>query len=273
VTKSEPPGPVFVGLMPHAPVLIPDVGRGRENDAIATVNAMRALADRLLARKPELLVVLSPHSPRRPGAFGIWLTPRIGGDLARFGCPDVTIDLPNDQTIAYQLGNVAESHHVSTWNITGQQLDHGASVPLWFLTRAGWDGPTAVVGLNYPREGQLDEMARAIADTLAEDGRRTAVLASGDMSHALAEGGPAGFHPRAAEFDQVVTNALRAGDCRSLRAINPELQELAAEDVVDSTLIAAAIADWRNEGHELLSYQCPFGVGYSVATIHETTTS
>lgn len=269
MSESEFNGLVWTGLMPHAPVLIPDVGRGREAEAASTVTAMSVLADRLVSADPELLVVISPHSPRRPGSFGIWQTRRIVGDLARFGCPDVGIDLPNHPSVAYEIGNRAESRHVDTWNITGQRLDHGATVPLWFISRAGWTGPTVVIGLNYPGEGMHEELARGIADTLHEDFRRVAVLASGDMSHALQEGGPAGFHPRAAEFDQQVVEALKEGDYRRLGQIEPALQELAAEDVVDSTLIATAVSGWRNRNHQLLSYEGPFGVGYSVALLDE----
>ena len=42
-----------------------------------------------------------------------------------------------------------------------------------------------IVSLNYPGEGGLDELGEAIAATAHETNRRTAVIASGDMSHRL----------------------------------------------------------------------------------------
>ena len=37
--------------------------------------------------------------------------------------------------------------------------------------------------------------------------------------------------------------------------MNPELRELAAEDAVDSTIVAAAAADWKSACHKVLSYE------------------
>ena len=96
-----------------------------------------------------------------------------------------------------------------------------------------------------------------------------AVVASGDMSHRLQPGAPAGFHPRAKDFDGAFIECLRAGDYRKLLNFDPELHDLAAEDVVDSTLIAAAAVNWDAAGHEVLSYESPFGVGYGVAILHQ----
>ena len=56
---------------------------------------------------------------------------------------------------------------------------------------------------------------------------------------------------------------------RKLLEFDPELQDLAAEDAVDSTLVAAAAVNWNAADHELLSYEGPFGVGYGVAILHE----
>jgi AmmeMemoRadiSam system protein A len=52
---------------------------------------------------------------------------------------------------------------------------------------------------------------------------------------------------------------------------DPELQDLAAEDAVDSTLVAASAVNWNAAGHEVLSYEGPFGVGYGVAILRQPT--
>ena len=51
--------------------------------------------------------------------------------------------------------------------------------------------------------------------------------------------------------------------------LRSDLQDLAAEDAVDSTLVAAAAANWDAAGHEVLSYEGPFGVGYGVAILYQ----
>jgi AmmeMemoRadiSam system protein A len=62
---------------------------------------------------------------------------------------------------------------------------------------------------------------------------------------------------------------LRAGDYRKLPGFDPNLQDLAAEDAVDSTLVAASAVNWNSAGHEVLNYEGPFGVGYGVAILHQ----
>jgi AmmeMemoRadiSam system protein A len=260
---------VFAGLMAHAPILVPGVGKENLAFAGATARAMEVVARRAAAARPDAIVVISPHSPRRPGAFGIWRGPRLRGSLEDFGAPGDRVDLPVDEELAHRLEAEATAGKLRTWEIAGEPLDHGAIVPLCYLVAAGWKGPTVVVGLNYPDEGGLAELGRAIAAAARALGRRVAVVASGDMSHRLTRSAPGGFHPDAHRFDETFVAALRAGKPDGLGRIDPALREAAGEDVVDSTRIALAASGERTEGHQLLSYEGPFGVGYGVAILFE----
>src|SRR5208283_4498031 len=268
MNKSE--GQVTIAvLMPHAPVLVPAVGGKRGNRAAASVGAMTEAARRVVRAKPETIVLVSPHTPRRRGAFAIWAGGRIGGSLAQFGAPAAAVDLPADEPLAAAIMEAASSRGVEFWWLRDAELDHGATVPLWHLADAGWRGPTVLIGLNYPGEPGLAELGEAIAGAARRADRRVAVVASGDMSHRLQPGAPAGFHPRAKEFDRAFIECLRAGDYRQLLKFNSELQDLAAEDAVDSTLVAASAVNWNAAGHEVLSYEGPFGVGYGVAILYQ----
>lgn len=260
---------VIAALMPHAPVLAPAVGGRRGNRAAASVNAMTEAARRIVKAKPETVVLISPHTPRRQGAFAIWAGERISGSLARFGAPAAAVDLPADKSLGAAIAEEAGSHGLNIWWLRDAELDHGATVPLWHLADAGWRGPTVLIGLNYPGEPGLAELGEAIAGAARRRDRRVAVVASGDMSHRLQRGAPSGFHPRAKEFDHTFIECLRAGDYHQLLKFNSELQDLAAEDAVDSTLVAASAVHWNAAGHEVLSYEGPFGVGYGVAILHQ----
>lgn len=255
-------------LMPHAPVLIPEVGRGREAQAQATVDAMWRAAREVVASSPEAIIVISPHSPRRKGQFGLFDGVRLQGDMSQFGRPDTTISLENDRELVGALEWSFPREGLQTWKIICEPLDHGAFVPLYFLTRSGWDGPTVVMSLNYPGEGGWDAAGRAIREAVANVGQRVALVASGDMSHSLLPNAPCGFQPRAAEFDQTFVERVKRGRFESIHQIDAELQELASEDVVDSTLIAAHATDMSSKNHEVLSYEGPFGVGYCIARLY-----
>jgi len=263
-------GPIaFAGLMPHAPILVPGVGGERLADAAATADAMTAVARRAVASHPECVVLISPHSPRQPGAFGVWQTPRLRGSLAAFGAPEDRVDLPLDRPFADRLETEAARRQLRTWRIGGEPLDHGATVPLCYLVWAGWKGPTVILSLNYSGEGGRDDLGRAIAATAEGLPRRVAVIASGDMSHRLTASAPCGFHRDAHRFDELFIALLREGAYGNVRQIDPGLQEVAAEDVADPTVVALAATGYRNDGHAVLSYEGPFGVGYGVAILFE----
>ncbi|HEX4353594.1 MAG TPA: AmmeMemoRadiSam system protein A, partial [Polyangiales bacterium] len=98
---------------------------------------------------------------------------------------------------------------------------------------------------------------------------RWVVLASGDMSHRLIPGAPSGYHPLAKEFDRTFKARIDAGDLRGACAIDGDLRQIAAEDVVDSTKVAAAAVGYRSQGHRVYAYERPFGVGYLEAVLFE----
>jgi AmmeMemoRadiSam system protein A len=265
--ESRTAATVCAVLMPHAPILVPEVGGERGNLAEASCHAMREAAACVMCFRPETLVLISPHSPRQPRAFGIWAGERLQGSFAQFNAPSTRVSLPNATQFANAIVTEAKTRDLATWMIHDQALDHGALVPLWFLAEAGWAGPTVVLGLNYPENGGLSELGEAIAAAALASHLRIAVVASGDMSHRLTQTAPCGFHPQAHQFDETFIHLIRAGSYHEIRNIDPELRELAAEDAVDSTLVAAAAVNWRATGHKVLNYEGPFGVGYGVAIL------
>jgi AmmeMemoRadiSam system protein A len=253
--------------MPHAPVLIPEVGNGREHDAGNTVDAMWRLAREIVESQPDSILVISPHAPRRPVHYGLCSGTYLRGDMGRFGQPDTRIQLKNDRPVATEMAKTFRRHGLQTWEIAERPLDHGAFVPLYFLTRSGWDGPTAILGLNEFGGKSLEKAGYAIREAIHISGRRTAIIASGDMSHSLLPDAPCGFQARAREFDETFVERMRSGDFSQLSLIDPDLRELASEDVVDSTLIAVNAVEMSSQNHEVLSYEGPFGVGYCVARL------
>ena len=257
-------------LMPHPPIVVPAVG-GRRTDAVArTVESMREAARRVVAHAPSSVLLISPHSPRRRGSFGLWDASHLRGSFAPFGAPAALVTLPGDPAFASQIARHAAHRGVSVWfQPESEELDHGATVPLWFLIEAGWRGPTLVAGLTWPEGKDSAPFGNAIAAAIEESGQPVAIVASGDMSHRLKPGAPAGYHPNAAAFDDEFIAVLRSGDYGRLAGLDPALRDAAAEDVVESTRVALESAGSSNVGHRVLSYEGPFGVGYGVAVLFE----
>lgn len=242
---------VFAALMCHAPIVVPPVGGAESVKCARTTRAMREVAARAVAAQPDRLVLISPHSPRRRGGFSAWRGPHRG-DLRNFRAPQSAVDLPDAPEVADSL---------KLTPIAAGSLDHGAIVPLTFLADAGWSGPTAILALAWDT-GDLVDLGWRIADLPG----RTAVIASGDMSHRLIPGAPAGYDPEAAAFDQVFVDSLRHGAWEA--ALGAPNRENAAEDVVDTTAIAMAAAGWPLNA-EVLSYEGPWGVGYTEAILYD----
>jgi len=260
-------GVVCTVLMPHAPILVPGVGGARSSAASASCRAMCAAAKLLVNFRPDTVVLISPHSPRQPQAFGLWADNPLQGSFAQFNAPQIEVSLPLDSHLTQAIAAEMDTRGLETWTIRHHSLDHGALVPLWFLAEAGWARPTAILGLNYYGDDGLTTLGKAIAAATQTLSRRVAIVASGDMSHRLTANAPCGFHPQAHQFDESFIHLVRAGDFQRIADISPELRELAAEDVVDSTWIAVSAVNWQSTGHEVLSYEGPFGVGYGVAIL------
>ena len=136
-------------------------------------------------------------------------------------------------------------------------------VPLHFVMEAGWDGPTNVLGLPWQSDGNLDHLANTLAESLDPD-RRTALIASGDMSHCLTHHAPCGYDPNGALFDQQFSEHLRAFEFKQAIEMDRTLCEAARQDVVAACHVALQAISFRCIEPRFYSYEGPFGVGYCV---------
>jgi MEMO1 family protein len=256
-------------LMCHAPIVVPDVAGHRARQCAETTRAMGDLAARICAHGPDVVVVVSPHAPRHATRWGICTQSPLSGNFGRFGADHIGVTAPGAPLAAARLVPVARDLKLTTREIAGDNLDHGALVPLYFLRQAGWDGPSLLVALPQPGTRSEERMGQALARAAEQAGERWIILASGDMSHRLNQNAPAGYHPLAKEFDRSFKARIDAGDLRGACAIDPALREIAAEDVIDSCAVAAGAVGFRSEGHRTYAYEGPFGVGYMEAVLHE----
>jgi aromatic ring-opening dioxygenase LigB subunit len=120
----------------------------------------------------------------------------------------------------------------------------------------------SISGLSYHDHFLLGRIAgKACADL----GRRAFFMASGDLSHRLIKGAPAGYDPRAQEFDRRIVDIAASGDFIALDGIPEDLVEIAGECGFRS--IHALWGALKNGplANSVLSYEGPFGVGYLVS--------
>lgn len=266
---------VWAALMPHPPILVPEVGRGRENEARETLKGLKLLAESLRDRRPDALLVLSPHQPYAPGALFLNSAGRAAGTLAPFGAPSVTIGIacPGELRRAAADRLSALGTRIREGSRPDLTSDQGTLVPLYFLRRAwGRNGenlsgnppgnlpPTLLASPIGLTPGEALSLGERLA--LLDDGLRWGLLASGDLSHRLTPDAPAGYSPEGRVFDAAVLEALRSADAGPLLSLSLETLEAAGECGLRSVMTMLGLAGAVRGAIRVFSYEGPFGVGY-----------
>ena len=250
-------------IVPHPPIIMPTVGRGREREVQATVEAYRAAAQQAAAWNPEVLIVTSPHCVMYTDYFHISPGKGASGDMSAFGAPRTGITVEYDGELRDELVRQVEEAGIRAGTLGEREpsLDHGTFLPLYFLREAGVDCPILRIGLSGFPPLEHYRLGQCIARATDNLGRRTVFVASGDLSHKLQDRGPYGYAPEGPVFDNRVTDAMATGDFLQFLTMDAGLCDRAAECGMRSFQIMAGALDGLSVDARLLSYEGTFGVG------------
>jgi len=256
-------------VVPHPPIILPAVGRGEERKIQSTIDAYRKAMDCLAALRPDTVVLLSPHATMYADWFHISPGAGAKGDLSQFGAPMVRTEISYDEEFADALSCLCMEKGVpaGTQGEKSSALDHASVIPLCFLHETGLRCSVVRIGLSGLPAAAHYGLGKCITETADRLSRRTAIIASGDLSHRLTEDSPYGFAPEGPEFDRRVTEALKSGDFGALLRFTPEFCDAAGECGLRAFQIMAGAFDGVTVQSELLSYEGPFGVGYGIAVL------
>ena len=254
-------------LTPHPPVLLPEVGKGREREIAATGRAMAEAAAEVARWAPDVLIVASPHTILYGDYFHISPGRGAAGSMSTFGAPQVRIEARYDVPLRDEIVRRAQAAGLKA-GTRGQrdpQLDHGVLIPLYFLRKAGVDCPIVRMGLSGFSPLDHYRLGQCVAEAVEALGRRAVFVASGDLSHKLKSDGPYGFAPEGPVFDEAVTQPMVSGDFLQFLTMDPSLCERAAECGLRAFQMMAGALDGLAVDPRLLSHEGTFGVGYAVA--------
>lgn len=260
-------GLIYGCLAPHPPILVPAVAGPRGEQVRQTLEAVRKVAADIRRLSPDTVVLVSPHAAINPRAMTVFLAGGYTGSFESFGAPSARLSFQGDPRLGAALGAECEALQVPLGRVgrtdTEYPLDHGAAVPLFFLQEAGVSCRLLLLAFSSLDVTTHQRFGQAIAAAAREGGERVALVASGDFSHRLSPGAPAGYSPLGRAFDGAVVHALKEGDRDGIMAMDPGLLYEAGECGYRSLVIAlGALPEARAE---VLSYEGPFGVGYLVA--------
>lgn len=267
---------VFCGICPHPPVAVPEVGHRESEEVEATQQALLELGRRLKESSAGTVLIISPHAPIFHGVIGLNGDPVLKGDLSNFGACGIKFELANDKMLLEEIKKQAAVLGLNTVELTGKlarqydfslRLDHGVTVPLYFLQQAGVNLPLVHVSMALDSAERLYLFGLAVRQAAELTGRKAALLASGDLSHCLTRLAPGGYNPQGAEFDRQIAELLAVPDVQGILNMDEFLVQEAAECGYRSIVMMLGALDGLEVKAEVLSYEGPFGVGYLVASL------
>lgn len=255
-------------MVPHPPLIIPDVGRGQEKAIQATIDAYHEAAKKIASWQPDTVVVLSPHSIMYADYFHISPGTGARGDFGQFRAPQVKIQVQYDTELVEALSQEAEAREIpaGTMGERDSRLDHATMIPLWFLNHYYTDYKTVRIGLSGLPWSQHYILGQCIQKAAELCGRNIVVIGSGDLSHKLKEDGPYGFQKEGPEYDSRIMEVMGAAAFDQLFDFTEEFCDKAAECGHRSFVIMAGTLDRLAVKAEKLSHEGTFGVGYGVCT-------
>ncbi len=262
-------GIVFGCIVPHPPIIVPDIGRGRESEISSTIDAMEKVALALSQAKPDLIYVISPHGTAHYQAMGVVTTKTLKGDLRSWGADNLHFRFDNDAEAVDALQTEAKAEKVPLVPIgeRGYNLDHGVLVPFYFLRKKVNNIPIVPLTFCWLPLSTHYQFGKAIAQTALNMGKRAAIVASGDLSHRLIPTAPAGYDEMGTVFDKKIVDAVADMNADAVLNMDSDLVERAGECGMRSITILMGALEGLDVESEVLSYEGPFGVGYMVAAL------
>lgn len=258
---------VFAGIAPHPPIMVPEVGREAIAEVRNSIEAMADLTRRVIESGAKTVVLISPHAPLEPAAFVAYEGPELYGDFSNFRAAAATTEAELDEELLTEITRAAAEQNLLVMRIRGYDFDHGTAVPLYFLQRNGWQGKVVAFGYTFLSNEDHLRFGQCIHRAIEKLARPVAFIASGDLSHRLKLGAPAGYNPAAHLFDEEVVTAIRTGDPGRIVNIDQEMRRTAGECGYRSMLVAIGAGEGVAPACEVISYEAPFGVGYLVAQL------
>ena len=262
---------VLAGFMvPHPPMIVPEIGRGSEAQITETIRAYERVADEIASLAPETIIITSPHSIMYADYFHISPGRKAIGSFAAFRAPSVRFDEKYDKDLVDEITRLADAEDFPAGTMGEREpaLDHGTMVPLWFIRNKYKEGSIVRIGLSGLPLTDHYRLGMIIRDAVRNTGRRVVFVASGDLSHKLQDYGPYGFAPEGPVYDERIMDVMSRASFGELFDFDNSFCDKAAECGHRSFVIMAGAFDGMAVRAEKLVHQDVTGVGYGICTFY-----
>ena len=263
-------GIIAAYMVPHPPMIVPDVGQGSEERVRKTIESYDAVAREIAELAPETIIVTSPHATMYRDYFHI--SPGVGaeGDFGEFRAPGVKFDEVYDHELVNQITALAfeDDFPAGFEGERKKKLDHGTMVPLYFIRKYYSDGDIIRIGLSGLSLAEHYQLGIHIQNAVIALGRRAVFVASGDLSHKLQDYGPYGFAPEGPVYDQRIMDVAGRAAFGEMLDFDESFCDRAAECGHRSFVIMAGALDGVAVEAKVLSHEDVTGVGYGICCFH-----
>ena len=177
-------------MVPHPPLIVPEVGQGEERGIASTTAAYEQVAQKIQELQPETIIVTTPHSIMYSDYFHISPGSCARGSFGQFGAPQVHMEAKYDQELVAAIGALAQTTNLSA-GVEGERdakLDHATLVPLYFINKSYKDYKLVRIGLSGLPLTEHYKLGQLIQQAVNKLGRSVVIIASGDLSHRLKRG-------------------------------------------------------------------------------------
>ena len=259
-------------MVPHPPMIVPQVGRGSEKQITKTIRAYEAVAAGIAGIRPETIIVTSPHAVLYADYFHISPGEDATGDFGSFRAPEVRFAEKYDTELVKAICALAKEKDfpAGTLGERDRRLDHGTMVPLYFVKQQYTGFRLVRVGLSGLSNAEHYEFGQIIRQAVEQTGRKAVLIASGDLSHKLQEYGPYGFAEEGPEYDRRIMDAAGRAAFGEMLTFEESFLDKAAECGHRSFLIMAGALDGMNVEAKVYTHEDVTGVGYGICSFRPT---
>ncbi|SCL86751.1 AmmeMemoRadiSam system protein A [Sporanaerobacter sp. PP17-6a] len=258
-------------LFPHPPVVIEEIGGEERLKAQQTITGVEKLSEDIEKKKPQTIIIITPHGPMFSNAVSISTEKNLKGDLKKFGNNNLEFNFENNLDLVDKIVGKAQKEGIPTAKIDERfgslynvdpNIDHGTLIPLYFVNKKYSDYKLVHITYGLISPLKLYKFGILIKEAVLESNEDIVFIASGDLSHRLSDEGPYNYAPEGKIFDREIVEFLKEGNFEDIASYDLNFGEKAGECALRSLIVLSGFLDGLKLKTEVVSYEGPFGVGY-----------
>lgn len=255
---------VFAAITPHSPLLVPSVGKEHRDKLAQTLKAFEQLEQALYLAKPDTIVIISPHAQMYPDAFSGNLAPKYIGSLKAFGDHEPLFEAKADFLLLDHVQRAMRDNKIPFSLSSSEELDYGISIPFSLLTTHLPSVKLAPISTSMLGATEHAQFGRELANVIRQETNRVAIIASADLSHHANAASPKGATADGEWFEKAIREYIVSQNAKGICEMDAAKCEAAGQCGQKPIAVLMGALEGINLKTTELSYEAPFGVGYSV---------